>query len=591
MRNVKTMPCFLVFIALGLSILSASAWDFFPLLKTASLMSHDHSLTDAYSQLLRKSQWFLGIIAVLLSPLAFLVENESKRNFFNKQLSDQSFIFIVAFCGVVFTTLIQLIWFENIPHITDASSHLFQAKIFCLGRMTALLPPCHECFFQHNVVMSRLGIWHTKYFPGQALWLALGENIHQTWLMGPLSNGIITGALFLVIRRVYGSSYARWSALLLISSPIFLLLGSSFMSHSTFLMFALLGTLLLFKSLSSNYTFLWLPAGFCWSMAILTRPQDAITALAVIFVLGCFQFRLIIPHFGRKLVFLIIGMSPPIAFLLFWNHAVYGQVIASGYFFDANPSLTPIIKDSLGFSEEFPATQAVINMTWILLRFNKALFGWPASFVFIPLAFATAKHRRHSSWLMASALILVIPYFFFSYYGFEYEARYLLPIIPACILTTVFGISNFYAFLSRRIGQKQAKQMVIMALLLMVLHGLFFYWPCYLAPTYGNHYEETSQALYTEGKELTSGKSLVLVHGESSSAFNYTSGFNYNDPLLEGGTIYARDLPLQYECLKSAFPDRRFYLATPIDSNSTWHIQSLDYLQQNEVTDSTIKDN
>jgi hypothetical protein len=243
-----------------------------------------------------------------------------------------------------------------------------------------------------------------------------------------------------------------------------------------------------------------------------------------------------------------------------------------GYHFGQNPSLTPIIRDSIGFTSDFTWHHAVNNALWTLLGFNKVLFGWPSSLALIPFAFLGLKRDlRPLAWLGAAGW-LILPYFFFSYYGFEYEARYYAPALPFFAILTTCGVQKLYHWL-RSLSNAMFAQVVLFSLLVLFgLHSLCYYWPSYLWPRYRDAYEQASPALHDQAQKQKINPALILIEGASPTDFNYSSGFIYNDPFLRSPIIYARYLPSLTPCLKSAFPSRNLYRARWDTTNSTWHI-------------------
>jgi len=174
---------------------------------------------------------------------------------------------------------VQYVLFENVPHITDATSHVFQAKILSTGRLAAPNPPCVEAFFQHNVVIGKSGWWHTKYFPGQALWLSPWVAMGVMWLAMPLAWTLCLAALHSVARRYVPAREAGLAIGLMAFSPLGLLVSASFMSHTTFLLLMAGGCALLIACMErpdgATRRLSLLAAGILVGLAAITRPQDA----------------------------------------------------------------------------------------------------------------------------------------------------------------------------------------------------------------------------------------------------------------------------------------------------------------------------
>ncbi len=541
----------------GLALLAFSAAGVFPDIWLASLASADHALDDAYVRLLEASQWTLAFALLAGGAGATIGVRISQAWPGHKAKRALALLpLAIPLCGFLGAGLVQWGLFGGIPHITDATSHWFQSRIFSAGHLSAPVPPCLPAFFQHNVIIGSSGQWHTKYLPGQALWL-IWPLRH---LMMPLGF-----ALFLIgARRIVAHYFDRSTALvatgLLSLSPLMLLLAGSFMSHTTVLMWLCGSWAFLLKAAAPakpSRTVGWAVAsGFCGGMGLLTRPQDAL-------LFGLFMLGVVLPRWWRNppvrlwiVAGELAGLAPPLGALLFWNQSLYGDILASGYNFSAASafSQTPIIHDALGFSAAFTWTRALAQSAWVGLRLNQALLGWPAALL-LPLPALALPSVRRKNWIcLFGAGWLYLPYFFFHYYGFELEARYAAMAAPLLVVMIASLLVAAFRAATRIPGGRRALAAWLAA---FFLYAALYYWPVYLLPRYAHGYEEASpdihRAALAAGLETPA---LVLL---SNEGFGYSSGFIHNDPLLKSPILYARDLPEELPCLRAAFPGRQIY--------------------------------
>lgn len=159
----------------SLSILTASLLRAYPMLAIARTLSPDGFLTTGFRAELQLSQWCLGFSLAAGSLVAFLAMRICTTARFTVVVS------LSAAGAAIVTFALQFLWFENIPHVTDAISQWFQSRILAAGRPFARLPPCWRWFAHDNLIMSPAGMWHTKYFPSHSLWLASFQMIHVPW--------------------------------------------------------------------------------------------------------------------------------------------------------------------------------------------------------------------------------------------------------------------------------------------------------------------------------------------------------------------------------------------------------------------------
>lgn len=553
------------FLVCAATLATAAVLKIFPMTEAARWLSSDGTISDSYANLIQRSQWTLALVLLALSPLA------SRAAQFSEHLQstitrarDRTFLGILALASFAATLAIQSLCFDNIPHVTDATSHLFQAKIFATGRLAVPLPPCHEHFAQEGVIMGHSGLWHTKYLPGQALWLTLGTLLHAWWLPGPLGAVISVTAFYSICRRHMNIFAARSASLLLMLSPLLLLLSSSFMSHSTHLMLLLCAVAFLHRATgTSSSTSHWSFAAFglASGFAFLARPQDTVILAPVLLILLIALTTK--PLRLRGIAWSAMGAIPALLIMLAWNMNLYGTPLAIGYAVTANPSQTHIYHDSLGISAHFPVQQALRQVLWTVLRFNKVALGWPASLLLIPFALCSKSLRKSN--LLAAAVMLCVGalYFFHGYYGFEYEARYYLPMLPSVIWLNVAGASVLFGFLARRFSQASARAMLSLFIAASTLHAACYYWPQYLVPLYRADYEQCSSVVSRAARKAGLYNAIVLISTQGDDAFRYSSGFVFNDPTLAANVIYARDLGEENRCLAENFPGRAIYQFVP----------------------------
>lgn len=483
---------------------------------------------------------------------------------------------VIGVLAVAAAMLVQTVFFDAIPHVTDETSHWFQAKLLAGGRLSADLPPCPEHFYQHNVAMTKDGRWFSKYPPGHAAYLAIGMKFGRTRWMVPLSSGFLILALMGLVRRYADEITARWTGVLWVVSPQVLLLASSYMSHMTCLAGIVVGSYFLWKAWygdSVRSTVVWgLGAGFMWMWAVAIRPQDG--ALAAMWV-GLAMLWFARP-WGRWLALvplLSLGALPWAYFFLYRNQTLFGSPWVMGYYLPEDLLVFPLIKDTFGINASHTWNRAFMYTAWSLYRLNFSLLGWPVSFLLVPLAFFDKSTRRQNLWLIAGCVGIVIFYMFHSYYGFEYEARYYTNAIPLLLVLSACGL--VWIWRAGFIRDSRIRRLLRGALIIICAASFSYaglrYWPDILWPRYGNAYEQVTPEIEKMVKRARLSHALVLISSSDiNSEFEYSSGFIYNDPDLLSSVLYARDTGSGYECLRAHFPQRMFYKA--VREDKVWRL-------------------
>lgn len=545
-------------IAFGSLLVAGWKLDAIPISRLAAFLAGKPALAQSLHAYFANSQLAFGLCllacAILLPSLIKFSRVVEKKK--------ANLRWAITLLSVLLAAAVQFIVFDGLPHVSDATSHVFQAQIFAAGHFTAPLPPCYEAFYQHNVVMNPNGTWHTKYFPGQALWLTPGFAAHFGGLMMPLGWGLAVWAFMGIVQRLHDERTAILSGTLFACSPMGLLLAGSYMSHTTYLMFALLAGLCLisaFDPANNRVRRAWFLAGIFGAMALLTRPQDMVVWLGPGLALLVHRPIRNLRTITRGLPWFVVGLAPPIAFLIMWDHTLYGAWLTGGYNFTHSNSLMPIIQDSLGFTERHTPRIALLFTLQTLWRFNQALFGWPVSFLFAPFALF-AERRLWSMAAFVATCSIVALYALFPYQGFEFEARYYAPALPFLAYLAARGIRACCSLFGTRAW-------AVLAATAFSLHGLLYYTPAYLWPKYSRDYEQVSRVLDETARKAGLHQAVVLVPTDYPNDFRYSSGFVFNDPWLRNKAIYARDRQGVADCLASAFPDRKLYRFIP---DATW---------------------
>ncbi|MEM7391236.1 MAG: hypothetical protein AAF492_02725 [Verrucomicrobiota bacterium] len=562
-------PC-LTLVLLGAWLFSFAMASIVPMAWVAKQASYDGQLSEIYLHFLTGSQKTFAVLLIVAGALAIV--GREIGGFMQRALlapGQRAFYLIVFMAATLLTWMIQAILFDGIPHVTDATTHLFQAKLLSMGKLYAPHPRCWQSFHQYWTLITESGRWFSYYPPGHALTFLPALFLGLTSWVCPMATGVVVVTSVSFIDRFYDRATARWSGLLLLTSPLLLLLGASYMSHMTFLMYTLAGIRvgLLGIEREPRSKALLAAAGFLIAMAMLVRPQNIVflgPTLAVAFLLAPRDVKIkalkAIPWAG-------LGALPPLLFQAWWNHVLYGTAFTIGYGQAKIDNMTPIMSLSIGFNEAFQLRDAIQQFVVTMNRLNKVLFGWPGSLLLFPLAFLVRRFDRRDV-LSGFVIGLVTTFFFFYfYYGLEYEARFFALTIPCFAVLTVRGCFRFNQLFRNSAG---APALLFGLLFALAGHGLFHYWPAYIWPNYAHDYEEASTLIHDKVEEAGLTNALVLIQGsDDRRRFRFTSGFIYNDPLLENDVIYGRDLPLKYECLFTEYADRTIYRFMATDQGWT----------------------
>ena len=567
-----SLPTFVLLTA-GLLLLGMSASGFFPTRTIAGWASPDGNLSREYALLFTQSQWTMALALLAASLLGWAglrLYNLVRRLVLRP--SDLSFLLLCGLIAFGLALAAQFILFDNMPHVTDAISHIFQAKILVSGHVYADAPPCPEAFFQPHVIITTSGKWFSKYTPGHPLLLALALKGSVLWAVVPLCSGVAAALISLLGTRFYGPLTGRTTGLLFSLSPLAILLGGSFMSHTSFLALGLAGAFFIVRAVTTSHRRrpFWgygLAAGFFLGWSAITRPHE-FAMLAIMLAMALIAARVPILVLMRLAIPVALGALPHAAIQAWWNMTLYGCALVIGYGFTSTDLVRPMYQGQFGFSETFGVPQAARILMWTMARFNTALLGWPASLLFVPLAFCHRRIDRRDLVCLLGILVVVAVYFFYDYYGMEFEARYYYLAAPLFIVLVVRGLRRCGSWISRMTSQPRDNGYAVVLLLVtaLSLHGLAFYWPARIEPTYARDYEQASPVMHRLAQQHELSNALVLVPSEDDDSFRYSGGFAFMSPVLDSEVLYARDIGPLHACLEKAFPGRTIYRFVPNDN-------------------------
>ena len=556
-------------IAAGILITTASWCDFVILARTLELFGNHDGLSGELTEYYRRGQWVVAI-ALIASGLGGWFLSAAGRNVANLffHSPEKRFLAAVFLINLTCGLAVQFRLFDNIPHVTDSISHDFQARLMAEGRMFAPRPPCHEAFFQHHVIMTTDGKWFSKYTPGHPLLLAAGYAVNAPFLPVALCHAATPIFLFLLAARFYDKRTARLSALLYTLSPMANLLAGSYMSHTTFLCLALAGSVSLIRladrltdSSVSERFYRGALAGFLWGWCVITRPQDAVIAALMVSVACLLHGVTPVMRLVRCTVYSIPGLVIPAGLYLYANLQQYGVPLTIGYGFTQDNVINRVYQASFGLSDQFTLRDALTLAANTLYRFDRAALGWLTT---LPLCLITLfRHHldRRDLALCAAAAIHAGVYFFYDYYGLEFEARYYFNLLPLVLMLLARGMTPSEGL---RVHSSSAWPAWLFA---MTCHSLLVFWPLVILKHYGPDYEQSSTSLSHDAREAGLVNAVVLIDSSGNEGFRFSSGMIANDPLLSGNIVYARELGDETtRCLQANFPGRSFYRAQRRDN-------------------------
>ncbi len=447
-------------------------------------------------------------------------------------------IAIIILAGCIFFIASQFLWggYRHIPDSNENIAHLFQAKIFQQGTLSAPIKHSKE-FFSFPYIANDDSLY-SQFSPGYSLLLALALTIKASWLLNPLLAVLTVLIAYKLASNLYDRPTAILSAILFAFSPLFIKTASG--RHPATALFLCLGLFFYQKMYERENTAYTMFCGVSLGISYIISPL-----ISLAFIIPCVMF--LISRFWKqpqKLVLAGLLLFPFLAAVIslaIYNYHLTGEYFVFGYnsLFLAGPG--QVIQ---------PLKAGLAHTGYRLQEINYKLIGeWLPVFLFIPVVlFRREKQLIWDKLLAAILLSLLIAYTLF----FTNEANFsnfLLGILPFLIILSARGLLLFPDFMDT-LGFNAEK---VSCLLILIL-GLNF------AVSIKTHFAaadfppEISQLAEERGiKEAI----IFLDKGL------YSQGFVHNDPNFENKIIYARNLGRYNYKLQEEFPHRKYYLYQP----------------------------
>jgi 4-amino-4-deoxy-L-arabinose transferase-like glycosyltransferase len=468
---------------------------------------------------------------------------------------------VVLLCAValLITSAVAFFAFERLPHLEDEVAYLFQAKTMALGHLTVPSPSHPEAFWTPFVLDYR-GQRFGKYPPGWPAVLAVGQLLKAAWLVNPVLAALALYLTYRLGQTLYDGRTGLLAAALGLTSPLYLVLSGSFLSHIASLVWLLLFSLWFVWTAQGRSKWFAVGAGLALGMAFLTRALTAVAYAVPFIVYSLAQvLRRRQAHWPHYLLMALCGGAVA-ALLPAYQWAVTG-----------NPWLNPYLLwwpyDRLGFGPGIGAMPgghstfyAWINLKQDLLRAATDVLGWPA-LSWLPLAVGLAlRPRRLRDWaLLAPFGCLVVAYLFY-WIGSParlWGPRYYFEGFAGLWLLGAVGLLKIWDWTQAR--RRRVRPMLVTALMLLVAVNLALNVPSRMEMAHG--YYGITRSQFRPIEEARLHQALVIVYADRW--LEYGALLAGMSPTLDDDVIYVRgSTPEADAAVIAEFPGRSVYYLT-----------------------------
>jgi 4-amino-4-deoxy-L-arabinose transferase-like glycosyltransferase len=467
-------------------------------------------------------------------------------------------ILLICVLGAASTAAFSYFAFERLPHLEDEVAYLFQAKTVALGRLTVPSPEPQGAFWT-PFVLDHQGQRFGKYPPGWPAVLSLGVLARGAWLVNPILSALVLYVVYRLGQALYDEWTGIFAAALGLLSPLFLVLGASYLSHMATLAWLLLFSLWFVWTVQGRSGWFAVLAGLALGMAFLTRSLTAVAYAAPFAVYALVQvIARRQEHWPRY--FLVALSGGAVALLLpAYQWAVTGDLWL-------NPYVLWWPYDRIGFGEGIGAmpgghsiSYAWINLKQDLSRSATDLLGWPV-LSWIPLLLGLLlRPRQRRDWaLLAPFLCLVIAYIFYWIGSPErlWGPRYYFEGFGGLWLLSAVGLRKLWDWAR---GQQQwVRPVLVGALVIMIVANLTINLPFRVREAHGFYGISRAQLAPIEEADLHN--ALVIVY--AARWLEYGAMLGQMSPTLNDEVVYARGDGAVEADIIASFPGRTVYRLT-----------------------------
>ncbi|HPQ40390.1 MAG TPA: glycosyltransferase family 39 protein, partial [bacterium] len=219
--------------------------------------------------------------------------------------------------GIALTALwgaahINVHYLEKIPHVQDSVNYLFQAQLFDMGKITIEAPPLVNSFASEHIIVQN-NRWYCHYPFLVPLLFMIGMQFGATHLVNPIFAMLSVLLVYKIGKDNYSPWAGLWAAVFLASSPFFMVMSASFMSHPTGLLLTTVAIFLFLKILKTQNLRDSILLGLTIGLLFNTRPLTAFAISLPIFSFylrnrGKFRKRLI-RHLAVWILCTMIGVG------------------------------------------------------------------------------------------------------------------------------------------------------------------------------------------------------------------------------------------------------------------------------------------
>lgn len=457
---------------------------------------------------------------------------------------------LLSLTAFVLVGVISSLVFENIPHIEDEMTYVWQANVHSRFQLGVPTPDCPKCFLVPFVIENG-DFRYSKYPPGWPAALSVGIKLNGRDYVNPLLAALCVWLMYRLTAKFLKPWTAVLSTFLLVSSPFFLMNAGSLLSHTWSLFLALTFIISWLDSWEENKTVpVWMrvmTSAIALGLLILTRPMTAFSVSIPFAVHGFFLWLKGANSHRKWLARFVYIIGLFIAAYLTWQYALTGSLTT-------NPYVLYWPYDRIGFGpnvglnpDGHTIKHAVDNTLFSLSYGSSDLFGWQGLSWLFFLPGIIALRKKPQALLVSGVLLSIILIYALYWIGsWILGPRYYYEGLISAVLLTCAGIewliTKTHPRLNLRFGNRHINiQKVVIGLIVTILISLNIvnYLPKRLTGLRGLYGITASQLTFLQSDAVQKlAPALIIIHPQDNW-LEYGALLDISSPFLDSPIVIA----------------------------------------------------
>lgn len=471
-------------------------------------------------------------------------------------------LIIIAMISCISVISINYFIFPYYSNNHDEGVYIFQAKMLSEGKLY-LDDDKYSDFFDTWFIINDGEKIYPKYTPVHAFILSIFYTLFKDMRLALGFMAIMsTIFLYLTAKEIYGRGQII-ICLICITSPLFLILSSLYLSYASSFMLSTIFIFLFIKSTKTDAKKYPILSGLTLSLLFFDRPYDAVLVGTPFIIYLLYRATKDITSVQdiasfKKLTIMVVSFIPIFLLVLLYNNTLTGD-----------PLLFPFNKyeklDTIGFglkrvSPYSPVynfdINSAIDATNVFLF--QLLFNWTAAgLIFIMLVILVAIRRiklsTYEKLLLASFAFIISGNFIFwgPFQMLNWENSidmfgpmyYFNALIPISILSGR-SIDRFTII--------RAKPVILLLIIALNM------WLLYPKLDLNYKYTEKNEKIFSSIAEAGP-NSLIFLPTIYGPYIQHPFGFLLNDPYFNGSVIYSKDMGSRNIQLMKKYEGRNYY--------------------------------